>query len=214
MRKTMKIMAVVVAVAMIASLAITSSANTVNRTETRGDFTIGFFELDNRLEVRINIEVPAGGVWAFSEAAMSIDGITRVRTPSADDDIPGIGGAGVAADDEFIFAGFATADANIPAGSTLLFATVDGIGEITIGGNIMFGLGETTPVPVPLGLTVTNRTVVATTTTTPPPVTADPGQGTTADPGVQTNPPTGVTFAIIPALLAAGAAVLVSRKRK
>jgi len=213
----MKIMAVVVAIAMISAMAVSGSANTVPRTMEQGPIIIGFFDNDQRLEVRVKDAVTSGGAWAFADTDYTLsNGMTRWGTPAANDNIDDVGGAGLRDAVKVIFAGFAGEEADIKAGDMIMSVAIEGIGDINIKGTWAWEVNGNAEVIVPIDVTVTNRpapveTTTAATTVGEPPVDTPPADTTTG--GTIVNPPTGVGFALIPALVAAGAAIVASRRR-
>jgi hypothetical protein len=106
-----------------------------------GALTFGFFENDNRFEVRINQDA-VGATWAFNSVEMSYSGITRVRAPRPNDSIIGAGGAGIESESKLIGAGYVSGSAFVHAGSTLMYAPVDGIGQLRLQGEFHYSAGE------------------------------------------------------------------------
>jgi hypothetical protein len=158
-----RIAAIFTAVAVIVSMTVFVSAADLPdapRTAQVGDFTIGFFGSDNRLEVRINRQVTEGMAFLFYETMVTRAGITRVRIPTANDDIQGTGGAGREDANELVFAGYTKVDTLIPVNSTVMRVTVDGTGNLTLNGEmrVQFGEGEEITIPVN-NITVTNRRI-------------------------------------------------------
>jgi hypothetical protein len=236
MRKMMKLMAVIVAIAMISAMAIATSVsaneipNTVSRTQDGKTLTIGFFNfVDNRgTHLEIRLDTAPSGFGLTQEVTMS--GITRIRDMLLNDDLFEGAVAGAPAAGQIVFAGGITQDfgfADDPV-KRAAQAAVDNVGTLTFGGGefaVLWPDGSSTLFDLN-GVVISNAQAVATTTTaadTTPvaTTTGEPGPGgdgttTAADttPSGPPNPPTGVAIAIIPTLIAAGAAIVASRKRK
>jgi len=215
MRKTMKIMAVVIAIAMVASMSAAMSvvsANDIPNTWTKDKLTIGFFNFvegrGTHLEVRTS-KIPA----AFGVTQpYTIDGISRLREISLNDDALGGPAAGASVPGTIVFAGAVTTDYGFSKDVAAADAAVDGMGTISFTAGefaIVWGDGSSTIYDL-AGVVLSNQEAATPTPTpTTTAATTTTGSGTTT-----TNPPTGVAIALIPTLLAAGAAIMVSRKRK
>jgi hypothetical protein len=246
MRKMMKLMAVVVAIAMISSVgifAMTSSASTPVNVHTSGDVSIGFFNFNaegvsNQLEVRL-AKAPGGfAIQVPYTLALTGHANPRVRGMGLNDDMLEGPAAPVPSTTQLIFAGgietiFGTFDPTAPSS----LSVVDGVGTITFGeGNfaIAWRDGSDQTFVDLNGVVLTNQRAAPPTEApatqgepepTQPPATPGEGGNVTEPEGTQPvnnvtapattegNPIVGVQFAIIPALLAAGAAIVASRRR-
>jgi len=224
MRKIMKLTGVVVAFAMLVSVAMSTTIGTWTRFPPhvweKDEISIGFFNFvqysgDNHrathLEIRTT-KIPASFGIALP---YTLDGITRLRETSLNDDALGGPAAGASTSTVIVFAGAVTEDYGFKPTEAATIAQVDGTGTITFGegefaivwtdgttstydlsGVVLSNLIDYISPGSPTSSTTTVRLQSTTRTTNP------------------SNPPTGVVTAVIPAILAAAAAIMVSRRRR
>ncbi|MCL2035819.1 MAG: hypothetical protein FWG83_00325 [Oscillospiraceae bacterium] len=238
MKKMVKLMSIIVAIAMIASLAVSASAS-AGTPNTAGEKGIVFGFVNND-PTKLALIVPDGGTtgiagWGFVDIKIvpPAGGTINARPSAADEDlditntpgssvVEGTYGGGVVFP-EFFAGGFVVATWN-----------VTGTGDFVITGDYTYDPEGADNEDFTLNLTVSNvfgstETTVATQETAAPTETTEGGteEGTqataapTAAPTAAatttsgTTPKGGVALAIIPTLAAAGAAVFAaSRKRK
>jgi hypothetical protein len=244
MKKVAKILALVVAVAMISTLAIGVSA-AGNREATVEMFKFAFVEDRGDWYVDLIAASPIARpvAFAFNNFSVSTTGTLELFTPAVNGRIPPtVASAPILQPDGSLILAFA-ADAN-PACLTAVpwiarFET-EGEGTVTLAGEIALSLGGTDRT-FPVNVTIDNLPVVTETSPTSPvtspggdtppagddttapvasdtlPVgtaTAPAATATLAPGGVVGAPKGGVALAIIPTIIAAGAAIVASRKRK
>jgi len=214
-------MALIVMIGMVASFgAIASAADSA----TVGPVVISLTEVNDEGASFLSFAMAdATGklAIAFDGLMFEVDGITRVRQTNPNDDIVGVGGAGVESPTEFVYGGFA--NAGVEAGGVLAIARVDGEGTIAIKGNIKLEVDGEDSLDIPVDITLSNAPKSPTPVPTPtdptpvPPPPPAPAPAPTPSepvPAPEGPPSGGVALAIIPTLVAAGAAIVASRKRK
>jgi len=187
MKKMVKILTVVVAIAMFASLAVVGvSANTPN-TVTVGKLTVGFMEdAPGTLGFWYTDALGQSGIAFESLTASVSDGMTGFGRANPDAEDEGFEGAGVTSDVELMFAGFVPGGVTIPANTRLIRTTVQGEGNITLSGAVIITRTGAENEVINLNVTVSNIFPVPTepppATTEEPPVTDEPTAEPTAAP--------------------------------
>jgi len=244
MKKMVKLLAVIAAIAMMASLAITGASASVSadgRTLTSADGKV-YLTLEQEgenwfLYCGLNSGYADKVVYAFDtpNTTVSFTGITGVRNWVFNDEFEQVAG-GTATVDTFVFAG--AAEDGVGEGEFLGRGRVDGVGTLTVKGVFILTIGDggedefiaidgtinnnpevttsaTTPATTPSDTTASDTTASDTTAsdTTASSDTADVSVSTTSAGGGVKVPDGGITLAIIPTLIAAGAAIVASKRK-
>jgi hypothetical protein len=228
----MKLIAIIAVIAMATAMVATipvSAEDEINRVENVGPFFFGFLEDDGELIFGANRAFTTLGTLAFDgpadepvEGAIVVtltgdDGVAMTMSNAIiNPHIPFLGTAlWTAGDKTLLFAGAVTGDGTIDGEIWKTLIANDVIGVVNLKGAIYYNENEEDFGPLEFDVTVTNRSEEIEDPTTP---TEDPTTPT-EDPTTPTDEPSGppnsgVVLAIIPTLIAAGAAIVVSKKRK
>jgi len=240
MKKVMKLIAIIAVIAMATAMVATIPATAEDEVPRRADVGPFFFAFDDeddsklifgtnrafKTEGAITFNGPAEGSdteGAFDVVLAADEGTMLMFGPVFNAFLPGWLGTGLwtPADGTLILAG-AFSQSGTVDGEIATFTIVEApggeaaIGTVNFKGEIVGaedGVGDFDPIPV--DITISNRS--ESTPTPTPPTPTEEEETPTEDPTTDepSGPPnSGVVLAIIPTLIAAGAAIVVSKKRK